>query len=165
MESVNTAVLSHGNFSSILMAAKHNLNFVHCLYRILLYLVAPFDFFWEGCRELCLYWAIPRETTLHHSLDLQAVPELVAWKPIALLPLLIAYLTICECKSKRPAFSVTRRMELGIQSTSLASDVAGKELFFEQTGGNSVRLEMSGSNHYLPIVACCFWKFKEDVIE
>lgn len=133
MEGVGTAVVSHGNSSPILKTAKHNLNFVALLVESFIIFggVLPISF----GRNTGGYASTEQYLTKPVCIIASICQQFLSlWHGSQQLfcPLIIAYLAFCEGKSKRLSFSVAKRMELGIQSTSCASDTAGKSPFLSR---------------------------------
>lgn len=133
MEGVRTTVASHGNSSPILKTAKHNLNFVTLLIESFLIFcgILPISF----VRDAGGYASTEQYLTKPVCIIASICQQLLSLRDGSqqlFCPLVIAYLAICEDKSQRPSFSVAKRMELGIQSASCASDAAGKSPFLSR---------------------------------
>lgn len=133
MKGVDASVVSSGNSAPILEAPKHNLNFMALL-------IESFIIF---CRVLSIsfgrnagsYASIEQCLTKPVRIIASICQQFLSlWHGSQQLfcPFIIACLPLCECKSKWPPLSVAKRMELGIQSASCASDAAGKSPFLSR---------------------------------
>lgn len=134
MEGVDTTVVSHGNSSPIFKTTKHNLNFMALLiesFIIILGGVLPISFGRGAGNCASTEQFLPTPVCIIASICKQFL-GLRHGSQQLFCPLIIAHLTLCEGKSKRTVFSVTKRMELGIQSTSCASVAPGKSPFLSR---------------------------------
>lgn len=133
MKGGGTSVVSSGHSAPILEAAKHTLNFMALLIESFIIFCRVLSIFFG--RNAGSYASIEQRLTKPVRIMASTWQQFLGfWHGSQQLfcPFILACLPLCEGKGKCPPLSVAKRMELGIQSASCASDATGKSPFLSR---------------------------------